>query len=106
MEEFEAFWSAYPKKQAKADARKAWQQKITGGGPSLERLLTAVKDQCKSEQWQREGGQYIPLPGSWLRGERWEDVMVIKLPQEARKPDRYDLANMEYNARYGKASHG
>ena len=95
------FWSAYPRKQAKADARKAWAQKINGHGPSLERLLTAVQDQCKSEQWQKDGGQYIPLPGSWLRGERWEDVVQIKLPPTPRKKDRYDLANDEFNQRYG-----
>jgi len=26
-----------------------------------------------SEQWQRDGGQFIPHPATWLNGRRWED---------------------------------
>ena len=99
MDDFDTFWAAYPRKTAKAEARKAWNQ-TAAIRPPVQLLLTALADQCKSEQWQR---LVIPHPATWLRGERWEDVVEIKLPTPPRKMDRYDLANQEYDQRYGKA---
>ena len=66
---FEEFWKAYPKKVGKGDARKAWKQKK----PDLQKCLDALAWQVKLPQWEREEGQYIPYPGSWLRAERWDD---------------------------------
>jgi hypothetical protein len=79
MEEFEQFWKLYPRKIAKADARKAWAQteKIR---PKIAQLLQAVELQCKTEQWMKDGGIYIPYAATWLRGERWEDQVEVKLP--------------------------
>lgn len=79
LEEFDQFWAIYPKKVAKADARKAWQQ-TKSVRPALSDLITAIQSACKTEQWMRGGGQFIPYPATWLRGERWEDVHEVKLP--------------------------
>lgn len=79
MEDFDQFWAIYPKKVAKADARKAWQQ-TKSVRPPLSDLIIAVQSACKTEQWMRGGGQFIPYPATWLRGERWEDVHEVKLP--------------------------
>jgi len=70
--QFNQFWDAYPKKQKKEDARKAW-LKIKPDDPLLQNMLQAVKTQEQSEQWQKEEGQYIPMPATWLNGKRWED---------------------------------
>lgn len=72
---FDEFWTAYPKKQNKPDAKKAWQQTIDVR-PSLSILISAIVNQSKSKGWM-EG--YVPLPGSWLRGHRWADEMEVKL---------------------------
>jgi len=71
-QEFDLFWSIYPRHIAKADARKAWKQtaKIR---PTLDLLTSALEAQKKSAQWQSE--QFIPYPATWLRGERWEDCL-------------------------------
>lgn len=84
MDDFEIFWRAYPRRVAKAVARKAWFQtaKIR---PPLEELLAAINNQCQSEQWQKDGGQYIPHPATWLRGERWSDEMEIDVPKQLSK---------------------
>lgn len=79
MDDFDQFWAIYPKKVAKADARKAWQQ-TKSVRPALSDLIIAVQQACKTEQWMRGGGQFIPYPATWLRGERWEDVHEVKLP--------------------------
>ena len=79
MEEFDKFWSAYPKKVAKADARKAWEQ-TKKFRPDLDTVIKAIHQACKTEQWMRQGGAFIPYPATWLRGERWEDIHEVKLP--------------------------
>ena len=79
MEGFDEFWAIYPKKVAKADARKAWLQ-TKSVRPALSDLITAINQACKTEQWMKSGGSFIPYPATWLRGERWEDVHEVKLP--------------------------
>ena len=79
MNDFDEFWKMYPRKVAKADARKAWAQ-TKDFRPDIATLLQAIKGQSKTEQWMRGAGQFIPYPASWLRGERWDDELEIKLP--------------------------
>lgn len=79
MEDFEKFWAIWPRKVAKAEARKAWAQtdKIR---PPLEKIIAAIRAQCQTEQWMRGNGQFIPHAATWLRGERWDDEVEVKLP--------------------------
>ncbi len=67
---FEQFWKAYPRKQAKDTARKAW-QKRNPGKELTEKILAAISVQRTSDQWTRNGGRYIPLPATWLNGAAW-----------------------------------
>lgn len=69
---FSAFWAAYPRKDGKKDALKAWNRLAPGAG-ELEEILSALGRQRASPQWTKEGGQFIPLPATWLNGRRWED---------------------------------
>ena len=78
MEEFEKFWQEYPRKVAKAEARKAWNQ-TQAIRPDLETILKAVKAASRTEQWMRGNGQFIPHASTWLRGERWEDEHEVKI---------------------------
>ena len=70
---FEAFWSAYPKKTGKGEAKKAFAKVKT----PLDTLLKAVENQKRSVQWQKDGGQYIPNPATWLNQGRWEDELLV-----------------------------
>jgi hypothetical protein len=79
MDDFQEFWNVWPKRCAKADARKAWAQ-TKDIRPELTNLLNAVKAACKTEAWMKDGGKYIPHPATWLRGERWDDELEVKLP--------------------------
>ena len=78
-EEFDEFWANYPKKVAKADARKAWLQ-TKDVRPDITTVINAVIAACKTEQWMKSGGAFIPYPATWLRGERWEDELEVVLP--------------------------
>ena len=92
--DFDAFWTAYPRKMAKGDARKAWKQ-TESFRPPIDDVLKALNAQRRSEQWTRDNGQFIPYPATWLRAERWDDVLEVEMPKPERKPDRYELANQE-----------
>lgn len=71
-ERFKAFWKAYPRKVGKEAAKKAFLRlKVTDD--QLADMLAAIETQKLSFQWQREGGQYIPHPTTWLNQGRWED---------------------------------
>lgn len=68
---FEAFWSAYPRKIGKRAAMTAWARLKVNG--SFDKVLAAVEQQKRSEQWMRDGGQFIPHPATWLNQGRWDD---------------------------------
>jgi len=72
--EFAKFWEAYPKKVAKAHAEKAFAKAIKHTG--LETMLAALQVQSASVDWNKDGGQYIPNPATWLNGARWDDTPV------------------------------
>lgn len=69
---FDRFWAAYPKKVGKDAARKAFDKRKVSED-LLAEMLTAVQAQKGSEQWKREGGQFIPHPSTWLNEGRWQD---------------------------------
>lgn len=80
---FEQFWEAYPKKKFKGDAEKAFRSVTV----PVETLLAAIRVQSASNDWQKEGGRYIPYPASWLRALGWEDCTGPVLAAVPRGPD-------------------
>ena len=76
---FAEFWKLYPKKVGKAAAMKAWKRaKIDAD--LFERILEAVEAAKASEQWQREGGRFIPNPTTWINQGRWDDELPEVMP--------------------------
>lgn len=69
---WELFWESYPKKRSKGDAYKAWTQ-TEKERPPIEEILGALENAMRTHDWQRDGGQYIPYPASWLRAWGWAD---------------------------------
>ena len=39
-------------------------------------MVAAVEQHCASEQWQKDDGQFIPHPLTWLHQGRWKDEGV------------------------------
>ena len=72
---FDRFWEVYPRKQAKPAAAKAF-ARLRADDALLARMLAAIAQQAFSEQWRKDGGRFIPLPASWINGQRWEDSPV------------------------------
>jgi hypothetical protein len=91
LDDFDTFWALYPKKVAKADARKAWAQ-TKDIRPELTNLLTAITSACKTESWMKSGGAFIPYPATWLRGERWDDIHEVTLPNVVNEKPWHETA--------------
>jgi len=72
---FDEFWSAYPKKVAKKDARTAW-KKIKPA--EIEAILDNVAKR-KLNGW--KDTQFILNPATYLNGRRWEDEVVVTAEQ-------------------------
>lgn len=65
---FTEFWSAYPKRVAKEDAKKAL-SKIKLNDELFAKILQAIKDQNLSSM----DKQFVPFPATWINKKRWED---------------------------------
>ena len=90
---FDEFWQEYPKKKAKDDARKAF-AKRKPDRELLARMVAAIREQVKTVDWQKDGGQFIPHPATWINDGRWQDeTTVVAMPVRS-GPDP-ELARLE-----------
>lgn len=80
---FTEFWQSYPRKVGKGAAQKAWDRLK----PDLSAVLAALDWQTKQDAWTKDGGQFIPHPGTYLNQKRWED----EKPATATQATRYSL---------------
>lgn len=90
---FDAWYSAYPRKVAKGDARKAWTQALRRGADP-DAILTGLLAQVETLRDQQARG-FCPYPASWLRAERWEDAPpdnVRRFPSVPAPTETYDPA--------------
>lgn len=67
--DFESFWKAYPRHEARKKAEEAF-VKV---GVGIDVLLSAIESQKKTAKWQDQDGKFIPYPATWLNGLRWLD---------------------------------
>ena len=69
---FDDFWKAWPKREAKKDAMRAWAKLRPESRVAALSALPAHVD-----RWRNEGRirNHIPHPATWLNGERWEDEL-------------------------------
>ncbi len=66
MESFSSFWRAYPRKDDKGHARKAWKAALKKAPE------TAIIAGLRRYQF-NDDRKYQPLAATWLNGERWGD---------------------------------
>ena len=71
--DFAEFWEAYPRKEGKGGARKAYVAAVKKVAPDV--VLNAVR----STRW-NPNPKYIPHPATWLNQERWADEVDNRDP--------------------------
>jgi hypothetical protein len=91
-EGFAAFWEAYPRKESKKDALRAW-DKLKPAAELQAAILADLKKRALSADWRKDGGKFIPHPASYLNGSRWEDQGIV-LPQAAPVADALTAAHL------------
>ena len=68
---FDRFWAVYPRKTAKARARKAW-EKIRPDAELTERIIQgAITAKARDTRFREE--RFTPHPATWLNGAEWEN---------------------------------
>ena len=72
---FARFWGVFPNKAGKEAARIAF-DRLNVTDELLEKMLTAIEWQKKTDRWTCDGGRYIPFPETWLTRGQWEDEEV------------------------------
>jgi len=69
---FDEFWGQYPKKRSKGQAEKVW-QKMCPDDELFAEILHGLSLAKTSADWQKDGGQFIPYPATWLNAKGWKD---------------------------------
>lgn len=82
---FLQFWNAYPRKTNKKKAVAAW-NRMQPNEKLFSEIMTALEEQKKQAQWNRDDGQYIPHAATWLNGRRWEDEFLSSKQQQDKQP--------------------
>ena len=73
LSDFELFWEVYPRRKAKLDALKAWNQ-TAEVRPPIEKVLAAIEEMIEEHDFRADPkGIYLPFPATWLRAGRWDD---------------------------------
>lgn len=80
-DEFDRFWSEYPKKTGKGNALKEW-KKLK---PPIQKVLTALTTQ---KEWRANAnpGEFVPAwkdPERWIKAECWNDEVTSEPEQDA-----------------------
>lgn len=82
---FNTFWTAYPRHVAKQNAIKAF-AKLKPDDKLLAVILKDIEERKKTEAWQKNNGQFVPHPATYLNGRRWEDeAPSLPTPNNERK---------------------
>lgn len=75
---FRSFWSAYPRKEGKGHAKRAWLKAVTRADP-----LEIVQGAERYRDDLNRDKQYTRLPATWLNGECWGDDPLPKRDKPA-----------------------
>ena len=73
---FKSFWEIYPKHQDKKKAKQKFLKLCTN-----EKEYKAIMDGLRNvlPVWAKKDTKYIPMPTTWLNGERWNDEVNVNL---------------------------
>jgi hypothetical protein len=81
FEDFEIFWKAWPRNERKVNkegAKKSFCRAFEKNkGLTFETILKALEWWKNSNKWQKDNGEYIPMPTTWLNQCHWEALENI-----------------------------
>lgn len=92
-EQFKVFYEKYPRKVKKQDVKK-WFKNNKPSNELFSSMLHRLEQFRASKDWQKDGGQYIPYPTTWLNQKRWEDE--ISLTKQSNNFQQRKYENLDY----------
>lgn len=72
LDGFGDFYAAYPRREKRAAAERAW-RKLKPSRAVRDKISARVKHALDTGEWQINRRRFIPLPASFLNEKRWED---------------------------------
>lgn len=102
---FADFWSAYPKKEGKPGAERAWQGKKLDLIADLI-LADLARSFGEGGRWKGTELKFVPMPATYLNNRRWEDEWTTaakpgQVPRETRTEAEIEASNEEALQRIG-----
>lgn len=88
VDQFEQFYEKYPKKVKKQNVKR-WFEKNKPSKELFSSILNSLEQFRDSYDWQKDGGQYIPYPNTWLNQRRWEDEVIQEEKIEKSKKSNF-----------------
>ena len=77
---FPEFWDAWPRKEGRAEARKAWSKATR----RTDQAVIVAAAQAYASSPFRPARQFVPHAATWLNGERWTDPPPLPPERESR----------------------
>lgn len=93
---FDRFWAAYPRKEGKPKAKTVF-DRIKPDEELLQRMLDSIEQWKRTDQWQEDGGRYIPHPSTWLNQKRWEDEPMPSQQKPQKVLPAQDFQQRDYS---------
>lgn len=81
--QFEQFYKQYPRKKQPLRARKAFEKAIKIS--PLQEILSGLERAKASPDWQKNNGEFIPYPATWLNAGGWMEGQREKESTEPRR---------------------
>ena len=69
---FRRFWSAYPRRVGRA-ACWVWWQRAKPDDAMVDQMIATLAWQCRTAEWTKSNGDFVPHPRTWLNQGRWLD---------------------------------
>lgn len=80
-QDFNLWWKEYPPRRGmvKPEVFKKWKAlKKSGNLPEIESMLAILQMQKRSNDWQKQAGEYIPGPGPYLNKRKFLDESALR----------------------------
>ena len=75
---FESFWEIYPKHQDKKKAKQKF-LKLCTDKKKYQEIMDGLRNVLPV--WAKKDTKYIPMPTTWLNGERWNDEVDLHMEE-------------------------
>lgn len=81
---FILFWEIYPGRR-KVDKKKCLRWWVNNVKPADRRpLMDGLNEWLASPEWKKNGGEFVPMPYTWLNNRRWETPPQYEQEEEGR----------------------